>query len=142
MMGAGYVRVSQFGRGKPDILFFCFFFSFFFQQKGDGTSCLCLGGYLDFTKEDADAGVLCHVDNSLVSQIDVTINSLEILQRQLALSSCEISKQLNFDQWLATMNTFCSGDACPAQPEPNLFQFLSANTEFSLQLKETLGQIN
>merc|ERR1711991_723055 len=108
---------------------------------GDGTSCLCLGGYLDFTKRDADAGVLCHVDNSLVSQIDTAINSLKIFQRQLALANCEISKELNFGQWLETMNTFCSGDACPTQTEPNLFSFLAANGEFSTELLKTLGQV-
>ena len=106
---------------------------------GDGSSCACLGGYLDFTRQDANAGVLCGVDTSLVGQIDLTIQSLEKLQRQLAVADCQVSEQLKFGVWLDEMTKFCSGTACPALESPNLFSFLSANKAFTLNLERSLS---
>ena len=91
---------------------------------------------MDFSKQDADAGVLCHVDQSLVGQIDATLATLRTFERQLALANCDVSKQLGFGEWLKQMQAFCSGAACPSLPagEQNLFAFLSANEASLKQL--------
>ncbi len=110
------------------------------RVAGDGTSCSCTGGYLDFSSADANAGVLCYVDGQLSGQIDSAVAALQVLQLQLAVSSCNVSAQLNFGAWLAAFNAFCSGPSCPALPDPNLFAFLQANTGFNRGLQQQLAQ--
>jgi hypothetical protein len=95
---------------------------------------------LDFSPADANAGVLCYVDDSLVKQVNDTLAALALLQAQLAAASCQVSQQLNFGAWLASLNTFCSGNSCPTTTEPNLFTFLQANVAFSQTLIRQLNQ--
>ena len=94
---------------------------------------------MDFAKQDANAGVLCGVDTSLIAQIDSTIASLDRLDAQLGRTDCDISEQLNFGVWLNEMNRFCSGDACPSLSDPNLYAFLGSNQEFSTNLQRQLN---
>ena len=108
---------------------------------GDGTSCQCLGGYLNFSPGDANAGVLCFVDDALIKQVDAAVAAVDALQAQLALSSCAASAQLGFGAWNAALSAYCSGNACPATaPESSVFAFLQANQAFSQSLIRTLNK--
>ncbi len=95
---------------------------------------------MNFGVGDANAGVLCYVDDALVKQVDETIAALDQLLRQLSGASCELSTQLGFGAWNAALNQYCSGAACPVVTEPNVFAFLQANVAFSQSLQRTLNR--
>jgi hypothetical protein len=47
-----------------------------FPSTGNGTSCQCNGGYLNFSPGDANAGVLCYVDDELSKQVSFVASLL------------------------------------------------------------------
>lgn len=93
--------------------------------NGDGKSCSCTEGYLGLSQADTLAAILCYVDGQLETQLGEAILKMDQFVAALAAQNCEKSSQLNFLQWLNSVQAFCSNSTC------SITDFLNENLAFN-----------